>query len=273
MRILIGREYSVIKRTPWQIQRAVIFALLMREIKTRFNGHWTGVVWMIGTPLLQTTALVFVNVYLRGHTGRESYDFAIYLLVALEPFKLCTGLWSTLMNGAKSNLGLFGYRQVKPLDTLIARAILETLIDFLVFVICIVLMDRIGFRPAVPDQPLAYLGVWLAFFLLGSGFGLVLSTLIGPAPKLGTVISLMSLPLMVFSGAIMPLPNLPQEYMNMLLMNPLMHLVELARAYYIKGYSPIQGVGFVVPLTYTLVFWFLGMSLYWIRRGKMAVGE
>ena len=55
------------KRTPWQIQRAVIFALLMRELKTRFGTHWTGVVWLLGTPIAQVGVLVGFNAFLRGN--------------------------------------------------------------------------------------------------------------------------------------------------------------------------------------------------------------
>jgi capsular polysaccharide transport system permease protein len=94
------------KRTPWQIQRAVIFALLMRELKTRFGGHWTGVVWLLmGTPLAQVFMLVAINTFLRGRLHAGLYEYAIFLLVALIPFRMSTGLWSQLMHAPKANQG------------------------------------------------------------------------------------------------------------------------------------------------------------------------
>ena len=102
------------KRTPWQIQRAVIFALLMRELKTRFGTHWTGVVWLVGMPMAQVGVLVVFNAFLRGRLHEGIYPYGVFLMVALIPFRLCTGLWSQLMNAAKANEGLFNYRQVVP---------------------------------------------------------------------------------------------------------------------------------------------------------------
>ncbi|MFZ2988542.1 ABC transporter permease [Ideonella sp.] len=263
----------MIKRTPWQIQRAVVFALLMREIKTRFGGHWTGVIWLVGSPLIQVFVLVLVNTYLRGRLSRGSYEFAIFLIVAMMPYQLCTGLWSQLMTAVKSNLGLFNYRQVKPMDTIVARALLELVIDAIVFVIAMIILARAGFQPILPEQLLAYLGVWGLFFLLGSTIGLTLATVIGPLPRLGFAVQLLSLPLMFSSGVLFSVHGLPQDVLDWLLYNPLLHLVELSRVAYLPGYNPLNGVNVYFPLMVTLLFGALGISLYRLRRQKMASGD
>ncbi len=263
----------MIKRTPWQIQRAVIFALLMREIKTRFGGHWTGVVWLIGSPLVQVFVLVLVNTYLRGRLSRGTYEFAIFLIVALMPYQMCTGLWSQLMSAVKSNLGLFNYRQVKPLDTIVARALLELVLDVLVFVIALMVLARFGFKPTTPEHLAAYMGAWLLAFMLGSGIGLTLATVIGPLPRLGFAVQLLSLPLMFTSGVLFSVHGLPREIIEWLLYNPLLHVVELARAAFLPGYSLLPGVTLLYPSMVTLVFGALGISLYRLRRRKMAAGD
>ena len=37
-----GTPRAVRKRSPWEIQRAVIFALFIRELQTRMGGRWLG---------------------------------------------------------------------------------------------------------------------------------------------------------------------------------------------------------------------------------------
>lgn len=263
----------MIKRTSWQIQRAVIFALLMREIKTRFGGHWTGVVWMLGAPLAQVFALVAVNTFLRGRLSRGTYDYAIFLIVALIPYRLCAGLWSQLMNGINSNVGLFNYRQVKPFDTLIARTILEVATDLVVFVLTLLVLARLNYSPVLPDSLIGYLGSWAAFILFGSGMGLVLSTLIGPLPRLGLAIGLLSLPLYLTAGVIFSVHSFTSEARYWLLFNPLLHLVELARAAFLPGYLPLQGVNLAYPMMWTLTLWAIGVCMYWLRRERLAAGD
>jgi len=264
----------VIKRTPWQIQRAVIFALLMREIKTRFGGHWTGVVWMIGSPMLHMSAMVIMNVFVRGRIGGFTYDFVIYLFVALMPFRMCSSLWHTLMAAGESNRSLFSYRQIKPFDTLLARAILEVLLSFIIFSIYILLLDRIGFRPTYPDELLKYFSAWFGFAILGCSLGLVLAMIGGLVPRLSVFMGMTSMPLMILSGVIFPLHNLPSRYLDWIVMfNPLLNLVELARSSYIAGYKPIPGVSAAVPFYYTIGFLTLGMCLYRIRREKIISGD
>lgn len=269
-----GTPLLAAKRTPWQIQRTVVFALLMREIKTRFGSHWSGVVWLIGLPLVQLAMLLGVNVLMRGTLSRGSFDYAVFLVSAYVPYHLCTGLWTTLPSGIGANRGLFNYRQVRPFDTLVARVILEFTIDLFVFLLLVACLDWIGLGVSVlPADPLAYLVAVGAFVLLGVGVGLVLASVIGILPRLTSAVQLLAFPLYFASGVLMSVHALPRSTLDYLLYNPLLHLVELARAAYLPGYMPIQGVNWWYPVSVTLVLWTLGMSLYRVRRRKIAAGS
>lgn len=269
-----GTPLLAAKRTPWQIQRTVVFALLMREIKTRFGSHWSGVVWLIGLPLVQLALLLGVNVLMRGTLSRGSFDYAVFLVSAYVPYHLCTGLWTILPSGIGANRGLFNYRQVRPFDTLVARVILEFTIDLFVFLLLVACLDWIGLGVSVlPADPLAYLVAVGAFVLLGTGVGLVLASVIGILPRLTTAVQLLAFPLYFASGVLMSVHALPRSTLDYLLYNPLLHLVELARAAYLPGYTPIQGVNWWYPVSVTLVLWTLGMSLYRVRRRKIAAGN
>ena len=159
------------KRTPWEIQKTVVFALVMREIKTRLGGNWMGVLWLIGIPLAQMIMLVWINTVLRGRLSRAGYDFMIYLVVALIPYEIFRHLWSQLARAVKANRGLFGYRQVKPMDTFVARTLLELTLQLLILVAILVLFDRLGFGPVIPVDPLAYVAATGMFAFAGCRVG------------------------------------------------------------------------------------------------------
>lgn len=264
---------SVIKRTPLQIQRAVIFALLMRELKTRFPGHWSSVVWLLGEPLLKLGILVLMYAQIRGMTVRGGFAFPVWLLVAMLPFDLSTGLWRNLMNGIKSNKGLFGYKQVKPLDTLVARSLLELMLSFVVFCIAFFGLGILGYEPVWPEDFLKYFLVVLMFVGLGMGLGLICAVGLNYMPRMGFIVSLVSMPLQILSGAIFPIDSLPKEILAWLSYNPYWHLVEGARAAFLSGYLPAQELDLIYPVWFALVTWALGLSLYWVTRLDLATGR
>jgi capsular polysaccharide transport system permease protein len=257
------------KRTSWQIQKAVVFALIMREIKTRFGGHWTGVVWLLGLPLVELAVFMWMNVVLRGRVSRGSYDFMVFLVVALFPYKLFRGLWSQLTHAASANKGLFSFKQVKPMDAFVARVLLELALDTFIFILLAVLLARFGWGPMLPVDVLAYLGVVAMFVLFGVGLGISSAVICDVMPRFAVATQLIAMPLMILSGVVFPLHGMPQAALDVFLLNPVLHLVELARHAYLPNYVPVNGVNAAYPLKIVLVSLALAMSLYRVRRREL----
>lgn len=256
-----------IRRTPWQIQRAVVFALMMRELKTRFEGRLVGgVVWMIGLPLVELLVFLWVNTIIRGRLHREGYEFIVWLLVAMLPYQLFRSLWSKLSNAPSSNRGLFGFKQVKPMDTFIARALLEITIQVVTFVMVALVLSRMGYSGLLPRDVLAYLLVVAQLSLIGIGLGMIWAVVVDFSPHFNSVTQLIAMPLMFISGVIFPLHSLPQEFTGWLMLNPILHLVELSRHAYLPGYVMVQGVNPVYPMVVSVVLLSLAMALYTLRR-------
>ncbi|HSI56065.1 MAG TPA: kpsM protein, partial [Ideonella sp.] len=74
------------KRTSWQIQRAVIFALVVRELQTRFGGRLIGLFWVIAEPMVHISIILLIRVVLRQRFSGVMLDSAVYLTVAMIPF-------------------------------------------------------------------------------------------------------------------------------------------------------------------------------------------
>ncbi|MEN9485187.1 MAG: hypothetical protein RJB37_3067, partial [Pseudomonadota bacterium] len=107
--------------------RSVVFALSLRELKTRLDGRWGGAVWVVGEPLLNMLAMLAVYSAMRARTI-GGVDTLLFLVSGQMPYLLFKSLVLRLMEAIESNQGLFAYRQVQPIDAVLARSVVEVLV-------------------------------------------------------------------------------------------------------------------------------------------------
>lgn len=252
------------RRSPWQVQRDVLFALVQREMKARVGGQWVGAVWTLFEPLAHVALMVAILGSLRGAL-MPGIEYPVFLAVGLVPFFLFQNLAFRLMDGIDANKGLFAYRQVKPLDTLLSRSVVEALMNLVVYALTLGVMGWIGFH-VLPHQPLEMMGINLLIILFGMAFGIFAAVLTHDRPRGRSLLRMLMFPMYLASGVIFPVDLLPREYIEILLWNPMLHLVELSRASFIAAYTPTRGIHALYPALVMLVFGALGMLLYRVRR-------
>ena len=252
------------KRSSWEIQRAVLFALLIREYRTRIGRHWTGIVWTIFEPLTHVLVILAVFGYLRN-VASPTMDFPVFLASGLMPFFLFRNLAQRLTESIDGNRGLFSYRQVKPFDTVVARGTVECLTWLVVLVFTLGLLQWLGFR-ALPQQPLELFGVTALTALLGGALGLLIAVVTSGRPRLRTMTRWLYLPLYILSGVVFSIDRLPPQYMEWLVWNPVMHLVDLSRNAFEPRHALRAGLGWRYPASFVLVLLALALALY--RRDR-----
>jgi capsular polysaccharide transport system permease protein len=255
------------KRSAWEVQRAVLFALVLREMKARVGGQWVGAVWTLIEPLTHVMIMVTILGSLRA-AGPSGTQYPVFLVTGLLPFFLFQHLAMRLMDGIDANRGLFSYRQVKPLDTLLSRACIEALMNLLVYAFTLGILAWLGYS-VTPAGPLEMIGVNLMLILLGTGFGVFTAVATHERPRLRSFVRMMMLPLYFASGVIFQVDVLPREYLDWLLLNPVLHLVELSRHAFLSAYVPAEGVNATYPLLCTLVVGALAMLLYYAERLRL----
>lgn len=268
--VFLGPSMSVLpasplpKRTSWQIQRAVLFALVIREYRTRVGRHWTGIVWTVFEPLTHVLVILAIFGYLRN-VASPIMEFPVFLASGLMPFFLFRNLAQRLTESIDGNRGLFSYRQVKPLDTVIARAIVEcvTWLAVLVFTLC--LLQWLGFR-ALPQQPLEFFAVAALTALLGSALGLLLAVVTNGKPRVRTMVRWIYVPLYLTSGVVFSIDRIPSGYFEWLTWNPVLHLVDLSRSAFEPRHAMHPGLGWRYPASFVLVLLALALALY--RRDR-----
>lgn len=255
-------------RSPQQIQKAVIFALMLRELKTRFGGRLIGLFWVLFEPLANIAALLAIRVVLRERTVGVQIEPEVFLVVAMIPFFLLRNIWFRMMEAVDGNSGLFAYRQVKPFDAMVARALIECALYATLYVILMLFFAWLGDR-VIPHRPLEYMGVVLLFIVWGVALGMVSTIVAHNRPPVRTFLRLLSFPLYLLSGVLIPLSRFPATMHEYLLWNPLLHVVELSRWAFFPTYHAFNGTNLAYPLSLGLVLLVVGMVMYRINRLKL----
>lgn len=251
-------------RSSFQIQKSVIFALVLREARARFGDRRMGAVWTLIEPICHLLIFTLLFMLIRGRTV-AGVDYPVFVLVGMAPFLLYRNTALRLMDSLRENRSLFGYKQIKPLDTYIARVLVETCISATVYAIIVFGFAWYGFDMSV-HSPLQWVATLTLGLLFAFGLGMLLALVTHALPSLKMVIRMAFFPLYFISGVLMPAAYLPQAMMPVLLLNPFLHLVELIRAEVLPHYTPVDGVSETYVITFTIVLLFIALGSYRARR-------
>lgn len=241
--------------------------MVIRELRGRVQGRWLGLLWMLLEPLAHVLLLVSMFGF-RSHLVSINIEFPVFLVTGLLPFFIFRNLARRLPNAVGTNRSLFAYRQVKPSDALAARAVVETGLYSAVYLAALMLLGWLGYH-WLPHAPLELLGVSLVLLALGIGLGLVFTVAVHQRPRVDAMVGMLFFPLYILSGVIFPLHTLPEKYLQWLLWNPVLHLIDLSRTYFLPNYEPLPGVNLAYPGACALVTAALGMSMYRVYRHRL----
>lgn len=252
------------RRSSFAVQKSVLHALLIREMKTRFGGRWLGVYWVVLDPLAQVLLLTLLLGSLH-RAALPAVDYPLFLLTGIVPFYLFRNLALRGMDSIDANQALFGYRQVRPLDPLIARTFIEVWVYAAVSALALLLFAQMD-RPWQPARPLEILGLGLIVTAGGFGLGMLLAVVTAPVPRVRGFMRLLFMLLYVVSGTATSITLVPTDWWPVLMWNPLLHVVEVSRGLFFADYRVIDGLGLEFPSACALVVLTAGLLAYRLRR-------
>jgi capsular polysaccharide transport system permease protein len=250
------------KRTPWQVTKSVWYALFMREALARTTANRFAWFWMIAEPVAYIVIMIAIRTVLFNKSKTIfGAEFVPWMIVGLFGFFLFRENMMRSIGAIDANKGLFAYRQVKPIDPVIVRCYLEGLLKTFVFSLFLLVSIFLEFH-LIPSNALQAVFYWLMLWFLGLAVGLVLSAISALVPEVGRIIRMISLPLMLVSGVILPLNFLSYEAQSYMLWNPVVHGIELLRMSFFPLYQSINGVSFSYLLMWILCSMSLGLLLH-----------
>ena len=247
-------------RSPLSITLSVWRALLLREALARLFSSRAAWFWLLAEPIFHVLFLVFVFAVVRIRMI-GGIDTTIWVMVGLLAFFLFRRTGTQVMNAVDANRALFTYRQVKPIDTALVRAVLEAWLMVVITALLLAIAGLLGHIP-FPDDPLMVIGSLCGLWLFGLGFGLIMSVAGELVPELDRVVKLAMTPLYFLSGVIFPISAVPQPYRDILLMNPITHGLEATRLGFSGYYHAVPELSISYLYGSALCSIFMGLVLY-----------
>lgn len=248
-------------RSPWQVTRSVWYAMFMREAISRTMADRMGWFWMIFEPLAFTMIMVAIRGYIRGGKLIVNAEFIPWMITGIMGFFLVREGMMRGLGAVSSNSALFAYRQVQPVDPVLVRNALEGLLRTFIFMIFIVGAMLLG-TDMFPDSAINAMFWWVSLWCLGMGLGLLTSVAGTLVPEVATIVRMVNMPLLILSGVIFPLNQLPHWLLEYLMYNPIVHGLELLRASFFEGYQMVHGTSASYFWLFTLITIALGLIMH-----------
>jgi capsular polysaccharide transport system permease protein len=252
-----------VTRTAFQIQRDVIYALLLREIASRFGKSRVGFLWVVVEPVAHLVFPIVMFGFIRERVLPE-VDYPVFLVYGFLPFLLFKTICLQTMEGTSANRGLLSYRQVLLMDVFIAKVLAHCAIESVVFGIVLTGLAMYGLD-VLPPHPVELGGVLLLTVALAFGLGLLFAALCSFAPDAKAIVRVLFIPLYFMSGVLFPVSRFSDEYVRWLAINPVLHLVEMSRLTGVAHYEPMRQLSLGYPVALAIATLFGGFALYRLR--------
>ena len=240
------------------IQRRVIGALLMREIITRYGRNNIGFLWLFVEPLLMTLLIVSLWGYIRANQVSSLNMFA-FVMTGYPMMMMWRSASSRAIGAIGANISLLYHRNVRVLDTLFARMLLEIAGASIAQVVIVGLFVAMSWI-APPSDVFYMLMAWFLMAMFAIGLGLVICSVAYKFEAFGKVWGTLSFIMMPLSGVFFFVHALPAQIREYVLWIPKVHGTEMFRAGYF-GSSVITYENPWYLLLCNLVLLFFGLAM------------
>jgi ABC-type polysaccharide/polyol phosphate export permease len=241
-----------------QVQGRVIWALLLREILTRYGRHNIGFLWLFVEPMMFTLGVTSIWTAFKSVHG-SSLPIVAFALTGYSAVLLWRNMPSRCVGALEPNLSLLYHRNVKVLDIFLSRLLLEAAGATISFVVLSVFFISIGWLDP-PEDVLQAAGGWLMIAWFGMSLGVLLGSWSEESETVEKLWHPVAYLLFPLSGAAFVVDALPSEAQKYVLLLPMVHGVEYIRegyfgsrvvAHYDMGYMTLWNLSLTL---FALIF-------------------
>lgn len=226
----MNEEHSPSLRMAWQIQRRVIWALMLREMLTRYGRHNIGFLWLFAEPMLFTLGVTALWTAAKTIHG-SSIPIVAFAITGYSSVLLWRNMSNRTIGAIAPNLSLLYHRNVRPIDIYMSRLLLEAAGATMSFVFLVLFFNFIGWLE-YPQDLLQVAGAWCML----AWFGISLALFLGALSETSETVEKLWHPaayiLFPLSGAAFLVDALPEPAQKFVLILPMVHGVEFLREGY-----------------------------------------
>jgi capsular polysaccharide transport system permease protein len=236
----------------FRIQRRVIWALLLREIITRYGREGLGIIWIIAEPAMFIVGVMVI--FSQLHSGEAGASVAEYLAVSYPTLLLWRNGTNRVTKAVDVNRALLNYRPVRPIDIIYSRIILEFVSTTATFIFLYLIFVAIGVCQWPDDLFIMLIG-WLMIVWFSFAFVLTMAAMAELSDTIERSSHIILYLMLPFSGVFLAAHLVPEPFRDYLLFFPLVDCVEWFHAgyygsrmetYYYPEYTIIATLAFTL---------------------------
>lgn len=216
-----------------------IMALMLREMVSVYGHKPGGYLWAVAQPI-GGIALLAVGFSLVLRTPPLGTSFILFFATGVLPYAMFAKTSRTVSRALVFSRNLLVFPVVGWAEAIIARFILNSLVQFIVSVIVISAILIVTETSLLIEPVLPLISMFLAG-LLGLGVGLLNAVLIGFFPIWENIWGIATRPLFLASGIVFLYEDMPQLAQDIIWWNPLVHVTSISR----DGFYPLYEAPFV----------------------------
>ena len=209
------------------VQGRVIHALILREIQTRFGRNGLGFLWLFIEPLLLAAVVAVLHWIMYRGDRLPGVPVFLFYLIGYVPYFAFRSIVGRAPAAFQANQTLLFHRQVRFMDVVVARHVLEALA--VLTVILIIVIGTVMIMGRMPHSIPHLFGGIILMILYANGLGMIAAAAAGiseTAERMVTPLVYFSLPL---SGAFFTLHSMPRWVRDILIWNPQVNMHEMIR--------------------------------------------
>jgi len=212
-----------------------VTALIIREMATTYGRSPGGYVWAVMEPVAGVALLsIIFSVAFRSPPLGD--NFALFYATAYLPFMMYMDVSGKIGTSIRYSKPLLAYPRVTYIDTILSRFLLNFLTQLVVFIIVMGgLVFFFGLNIGLNVSAIAQAFGMAAALALG--IGTLNCYLSSTYPLWERIWGIANRPLFLVSGVFFVIENLSETYRNLLLWNPLVHMISQMRAGFYMTYD------------------------------------
>lgn len=217
-------------RRSWRIQRRVVWALVLREMLTRYGRHNIGFLWLFLEPMLFTLGVTALWTATKA-VHMSDLPIVAFAVTGYSSVLLWRNMPARCILAMAPNLSLLYHRNVRPIDIYLSRLVLEVAGATTSFVFLVLFFNFIGWLE-FPEDLLQVVAGWCILAWFGGSLALFLGALSESYETVEKFWHPLSYLLFPMSGAAFLVDALPVAAQKIVLLLPMVNATEFLREGY-----------------------------------------
>lgn len=214
-------------RQGWNAQLRVVYALMIRELTTRFGRENIGFLWIMVEPLLFAGLVAIIWRFMKG-PEEHNISIVAFVVTGYIPITLFRHGIARSISLFVANSSLLYHRQIKIIDFIFVRFLIELIGCMMAYVFIAIVLISFDLFP-VPDDMGTFLVGWSLYALFTLSLCFIIAPLSERSEVLEKFMPVTTYIMIPFSGLFTMNSWLTPEMRKYMLYSPFVNAMEIMR--------------------------------------------